>query len=425
MQWERGRVAGWVAPLALVLVGVAACSGAEDGASSGGGGAQGDGGLGGTITTGGPGGGGAVGAVCKAPADCGSGSCVSGKCAAPSPTDGVKNGDESDVDCGGAGAPKCASGKGCSDGPDCASGACSYAKKCVDAPSCVRHFGGDTCGSGETGAAGAKHESCCTTIAVADGPDGAFTIDKYPVTAGRMRAFIEKTKGDVRGFVTQAKPKGYDESWNDQLPSNMTEALASLGPWNKRGCDVKAQGGRTYAQDPIGGDAAEKSDFSQDVLDEKALNCVSWYMAAAFCAFDGRRLVTSDEMRHVFKNGGGDKYPWGGDDARTGVINHFYAYATPNPPATMRIVGTGDGAYPLDHAFYVSPPGRFPAGASKNGVQDAAGDVLPWVAGNPRDFLWTHSWEKHKGDTSVSNWGKEGSGVQDGYYAIGIRCAKD
>jgi hypothetical protein len=56
-------------------------------------------------------------------------------------------------------------------------------------------------------------------------------------------------------------------------------------------------------------------------------------------------------------------------------------------------------------------------------VQDAAGDVLPWVLDGPHKFLWTHSWEKHKGDASIGTWDEPGQ--EDGYYAIGVRCARD
>src|SRR5205814_5704527 len=50
-----------------------------------------------------------------------------GVCAAPAPTcvDGVKNGTETDVDCGGASCPKCANGKVCSANADCSSATCS------------------------------------------------------------------------------------------------------------------------------------------------------------------------------------------------------------------------------------------------------------------------------------------------------------
>ncbi|HQY65291.1 MAG TPA: hypothetical protein PK141_28050 [Polyangiaceae bacterium] len=66
-------------------------------------------------------------ACVEGPRDCTSGVCSGALCDAPSFTDGVKNGAETDVDCGGgAGAPLCADTKTCTDGPrDCTSGACT------------------------------------------------------------------------------------------------------------------------------------------------------------------------------------------------------------------------------------------------------------------------------------------------------------
>lgn len=66
---------------------------------------------------------------CGQGTDCASGACEAGVCVdPPTCTDGRKNGDESDVDCGGscaAGAgATCATGKGCASGPDCKSGLC-------------------------------------------------------------------------------------------------------------------------------------------------------------------------------------------------------------------------------------------------------------------------------------------------------------
>jgi hypothetical protein len=63
--------------------------------------------------------------ACTKPADCPSRICTAGVCAAPSPTDGVKNGDETDVDCGGTKAPKCDALKGCAVAGDCSTGVCT------------------------------------------------------------------------------------------------------------------------------------------------------------------------------------------------------------------------------------------------------------------------------------------------------------
>ncbi|HSO31721.1 MAG TPA: hypothetical protein VLT33_04380 [Labilithrix sp.] len=64
-------------------------------------------------------------AACTKPADCPSRVCTAaGVCALPGPTDGVKNGDETDVDCGGTKAPKCDALKGCKVAADCSTGVC-------------------------------------------------------------------------------------------------------------------------------------------------------------------------------------------------------------------------------------------------------------------------------------------------------------
>jgi hypothetical protein len=69
--------------------------------------------------------------VCGSNSDCIGQSCVGGVCVATC-TDTVKNGSETDVDCGGAAcATKCASGKSCNVGADCANGNC-LGGKCVD-----------------------------------------------------------------------------------------------------------------------------------------------------------------------------------------------------------------------------------------------------------------------------------------------------
>ena len=75
------------------------------------------------------------GKICAAAADCHSLVCAGGHCSAASCTDGVKNGNEADVDCGGS-CPRCADGKTCSVGTDCqslvcTSGHCSAAS-CTD-----------------------------------------------------------------------------------------------------------------------------------------------------------------------------------------------------------------------------------------------------------------------------------------------------
>ncbi|MBX7082571.1 MAG: hypothetical protein K1X88_25425 [Nannocystaceae bacterium] len=62
---------------------------------------------------------------CMADGDCASGDCEGGTCQ-PTPTceDGVQNGDETDVDCGGTCPDLCGDGQGCAADDDCESGMC-------------------------------------------------------------------------------------------------------------------------------------------------------------------------------------------------------------------------------------------------------------------------------------------------------------
>jgi hypothetical protein len=82
----------------------------------------------------------AIGKVCKVNLDCQSGNCSAGHCVASPATcsNGVKDGSETDIDCGGgAGCPPCGPGKSCSilagvqpNTNDCRSGFCNSSNKC-------------------------------------------------------------------------------------------------------------------------------------------------------------------------------------------------------------------------------------------------------------------------------------------------------
>jgi hypothetical protein len=74
---------------------------------------------------------------CRSAGDCRSGYCnPSGVCATPTCSDGARNGTETDLDCGGPACPACADGKRCALDRDCVSGVCAsgicVAASCVD-----------------------------------------------------------------------------------------------------------------------------------------------------------------------------------------------------------------------------------------------------------------------------------------------------
>jgi len=363
----------------------------------------------------------ADGKACTEAEDCESAACTGAKCKSPAPDDTLKNGDETDVDCGGAKAPKCATGKACAANSDCASDGCSYDKTCVEYRSCVAHFGGDTCGVGETGTPGAKHESCCNVV-----QSQGIKVGKFQVTSGRIRAFIDRYKGDLQGWA-KTNPKNWKAEWNDQLPASADDAIEVMGPANKRGCRITQSGGgsRTYwtPTKEYADGRSDTQEYKQDVLDEKAQNCVPWHMAQALCAFDGGRLMSLAELKKLRTNGGTTKWPWGDTPAfvfksSANPIVHTYNYQVPEK----------DGQ---DQSRFVAPPGRFPDGANKDGVQDMLGNLLPWMNDSPRLFAWTASWEDSHpvvgtgGQTKeTQTWPGANSpgGEEDGYWGIGFRC---
>ncbi len=315
--------------------------------------------------------------TCKVVDDCTSGVCAdigAGlQCQPPSPTDGIKNGTETDVDCGGAGNPGCIAGLACLLDGDCKSVGCDYTKHCAISRSCTAHYGGDTCGFGGDGSIGAAAwESCCTTAPVVPtaGPTKNKTVNlgKYPVTSGRMRAFMESINYDVRGFVQGARAGGtmptipadpahyvLESAWDMYLPTSFDGDVGAgeLSDCNQGGtCTLPSgecpkstvclggteqQGIYTSIKNHLGGtifknnaqtltgcyvgspgthsfrfpdndqDSASVPDQDQPTYDTKNMSCTDYLVAQAFCVWDGGRLELLEEWQAAW---GAGTMPW-------------------------------------------------------------------------------------------------------------------
>jgi hypothetical protein len=302
---------------------------------------------------------------CNTHDDCASGMCPgdSKRCVPARPDDGVKNGGESDVDCGGTKAPRCALGKTCAADSDC-DVACNYAKKCIDTRSCKPHLGGDTCGKDEIDMANPQHESCCRSLPVAGysdrgHPDKTVYLDKYEITAGRIRAFIDaitaryEGKPNIRDWVANDTPEIWDREWNKFLPADSDgetividrHLLGDVRPEpdlqpvpdtdqvQKTGLDFQfngqlfvylhgnncsthspsAYGFPTFFYPPeilakMGPDFPPRADGktlvgtvvpASEHLEVKSMNCISNAMLAAFCHWDGGQLATDEVLDFV------------------------------------------------------------------------------------------------------------------------------
>ena len=240
------------------------------------------------------------------------------------------------------------------------------------------------------------------------------------VTAGRFRQFVERTNGDIKGWMEKnaANNPDWQPAWNDNLPSDIPTVNFLLGPTGngtmRAGCDLDASRGRTYWMTNAENEALGESGthpFSKDVLDQKALNCVDFYMLQAFCIWDGGRLANTAEYKAAWKGGENREYPWGAgfDDSR---VNWKYSYSFPE-------------TYDQGNFVFVGAPGRFPSGNSKTGHSDLAGLVFEWLddtSGANATWSGSGSWEGH---TVMKNADLYGVTVATrGYWATGGRCAR-
>jgi len=372
----------------------------------------------------------ATGLACLVQADCDNVLCTGNVCQPPTTDDGLKNGTESDVDCGGTSGVACAVGKTCTAHGDCASQGCAYNGVCSLGKSCTGQHGGFTCGAGEFGTGGAAHENCCTEIFVnrAAGAGGPYYLDKYLVTAGRMRQFFDRLGGDVKTFVTGNDK--FPADWVDRMPSNMAEALANVGPvpltWDwadgtgiqARGCQVANGGARTYYQADI--TPTEKNYYPQDALDEKAAQCMNLPLLLAFCLWDNKDLPTNAEITYAWKSTDNRTYPWGASPAyptqqfeQSDYIVHRKGYMFPGYTAP-------------DSTYNIAAPGRKPLGAGPFGHMDLAGNVFEYARSvnasgvtTPQRFN-SGSWENHV--PSGSGGTISAAEVWRRYYAFGGRC---
>lgn len=185
-----------------------------------------------------------------------------------------------------------------------------------------------------------------------DATVGDFFIDTFEVTVGRFRRFYDNYEASLpiavgAGAHPRIPGSGWQSAWQSALPVDQAALLTSIQ------CGASA----TWAPTPNGSST-----------EQRPMNCVSWYVAFAFCIWDGGRLPTEAEWEYVAAGGAANQlFPWGSTTPDSTLANYIN-----NPPESR-------GSTLL--------VGSFPNGRSRWGQYDLAGSMEEWAL-DYADDVW-------------------------------------
>jgi formylglycine-generating enzyme required for sulfatase activity len=192
-----------------------------------------------------------------------------------------------------------------------------------------------------------------------------FRLDMYEVTVGRFRQFVNA------GFGTQANPPPAGAG------ARTLNGMASQGGWDPT--DNASLSADTPALvNAVKCDAFQSWTDTPGANEAAPMNCITWYEAFAFCAWDGGFLPTEAEWNYAAAGGAEQRaYPWS-NPASSLTIDCSYANYFINVPFGTHCTNGMMGS--------VNRVGsESPAGDGKYGQADLAGNVwewtLDWLAG--------------------------------------------
>lgn len=223
-------------------------------------------------------------------------------------------------------------------------GAAAHGSEEDEPPSCVDLPA--MCGSSQS-----TSRDCCASLDVAAGSffrsyDGlrgggwdepsspasisAFRLDAYEVTVGRFRRFVAAYPWQPPAGAGRnpANPLdlGWNSAWNALLPRDAESLSRAL-----ESCGVT--------------DAAEPSMATWTALPDAnevlPINCLTWFEAFAFCAWDGGRLPSEAEWNYAAAGGVlAWVYPWE-SSLPTDIDPNYAVYQTPIAKVGSKTLGDG------------------------------------------------------------------------------------
>ena len=165
-----------------------------------------------------------------------------------------------------------------------------------------------------------------------------FRLDTYEVTVARFRNFLACYPGNQPNAGSGRNPNnpadtGWDTAWNAELPMDRAALEAVLD------CSI--------------------SNSSWEMSEERLpMNCINWYVAYAFCVWDGGRLPTDAELQYA---------AFGGNEQR------YYPWSVPPTDQTI------DDEHAVRSAPHLPVGSKSPLGDGRWGHADLAGGVAMWA----------------------------------------------
>lgn len=299
-----------------------------------------------------------------------------------------------------------------------AGGICQ-AGSCISQPSCAGL--GATCGL-------SGGEDCCAWRAIPGGTysrsnDPAypasvsdFVLDRFEITVGRFRKFVAAYPTSKPAAGAGAHPliagTGWKAEWDTNLPADQAALIAAAN------CSPSYQ---TWTG-------------TQGANESLPMNCMSWYVAFAFCAWDGGRLPTEAEWNYAAAGGSEQReHPWSVPPSSTTIDETYAVYDCRGNGDTGNVCNLSD----------ILNVGSRPNGDGLWGHADLGGSMMEWnfdwydtqyqsqcadcANMQPASSRVTRgaSWNYNYDATPISLSARRFNGIPSTRYSsIGARCAR-